>query len=208
MFCSGCGAELANQARFCERCGDRVEVDGFNPASARRSSGGVDPRLLGGVIAAVVVVATVVGLVVFGAFGRDEGETVAARHVSSPPAATPVPSPSPASTVASPDPETTARPRERPARARVDGTCGRGGVGGDCVLSVRARPSASSAELDRLAEGDALTVTCQVRGERVYSSARGASSTVWSRTTPRGYVANAYVDGPRLSHSKITLPRC
>jgi hypothetical protein len=143
-------------------------------------------------------------LVVGGAFD-DDGERTAARPISSPAAPTLTPSPSP--TVASPDPETTAEP-VRPARATVQGTCGRGGVGGDCVLSVRAQPSASAAELNRLSEGDSLTLTCQVRGERVYSSALGASSTVWSRTMPRGYVANVYVDGPRLSARRITLPRC
>jgi hypothetical protein len=206
MFCSSCGADLPNSARFCERCGHSVEPDASTPASAKRSFGGIDRRLIGGVVAAAVVAIAVAVLVLVGAFERDDAEKTSARPTASPTAPTPTPATPP--TVASPDLETTAQAPEQPARATVQGTCGRNGVGGDCVLSVRAQPSASAAELDRLGEGDSLTLTCQVRGERVYSSALGASSTVWSRTAPRGYVANVYVDGPRLSPRRITLPRC
>ena len=73
---------------------------------------------------------------------------------------------------------------------------------------MRAQPSTAAAELERLDEGDSLQLACQVHGDRVYSSALGDSSTVWSKTTRGGYVANVYVDGPRLSPRRITLERC
>lgn len=207
MFCSRCGARLPDSARFCERCGHRVEEDGLAPGPAGRSGSGVDRRLLASLIGAAAIGAVVVVLAVTGVLGNED-EPEIARSTPSPAAPAPSPSPSPASTVATPDPTETAEARTRTVRATVQGTCGRDGVGGDCVLSVRTRPAASSTEIRRLSEGDSLTLTCQVRGERVYSSALGASSTVWSKVAPRGYVANVYVSGPDLDPRRITLPRC
>ena len=73
---------------------------------------------------------------------------------------------------------------------------------------MRAQPDASARELRRLKEGDTLRLSCQTRGESVHSSVLGASSTVWSRTTSGGYVANVYVSGSGLDPRRITLPRC
>jgi hypothetical protein len=73
---------------------------------------------------------------------------------------------------------------------------------------VRAEPSSGANELDRLAEGDSLRLACQVRGESMYSSVLGESSTVWSRTTHGGYDSDAYVSASTLSPHRITLPRC
>jgi len=206
MFCSRCGVELPDSSRFCERCGHRVEADDSTPPSAIRSGSRIDRRVLAGVVGVAVIAGAIVLLVVVGAFDDDDEVATVERPQAS--SVAPAMTPTPVPTASSPVPEPTAEPRDQRARATVQGTCGRDGVGGDCRLSVRAQPSSSAAELDRLSEGDSLTLTCQVRGERVYSSALGASSTVWSRTTPRGYVSNAYVDGPGLSTRRITLPRC
>jgi hypothetical protein len=197
VFCSRCGSELPDSASFCERCGHRVELDA--PGTAQR--GGVDRRLIGGAVVLLVVVAVVAVLIVSGVFATGDSDETAARPTASP-AADASETPSPAATAAA----TAAKPQ--PARAKVQGTCGRNGVGGDCHLSVREEPSTSARELERLDEGDPLRLSCQVRGDRVYSSALGGSSSVWSRTAGDGYVANVYVAGPRLSPRRITLPRC
>jgi hypothetical protein len=224
MFCTRCGAEQPESARFCERCGHRLELDdptsvaaaAADPAppspspSPKRSK--PDRRLIGAAVALTLVAAVAAVLALTGAFGSGEGaDRVAA------PAATTAPPAAPATTTTQ-APETTpetattdtgaATPPAQPARATVKRTCGRNGVGGDCHLSVRARPSTAAREVKRLDEGDALRLSCQVRGDSVFSSALGGSSTVWSKTTDGGYVSNAYVAGPRLSARRVTLRSC
>jgi hypothetical protein len=44
-------------------------------------------------------------------------------------------------------------------------------------------------------EGATVLVVCQVRGERVSSSALGTSSDVWSRLESGGYVSSIFLDG-------------
>jgi hypothetical protein len=153
------------------------------------------------------IVAVVAVLIVSGVLDSGGSEKTAARPTASP-ASAPPDTPTPAATATATVTATGTASAPQPARARVQGTCGRNGVGGDCHLSVREQPASSAQELERLDEGDPLRLSCQVRGERVYSSALGSSSTVWSRTTSDGYVANVYVAGPRLSPRQITLPRC
>ncbi|HET6510107.1 MAG TPA: zinc-ribbon domain-containing protein [Baekduia sp.] len=213
MFCSRCGASTEPDATFCERCGERLA-----PAPAavvpRATTSSRPPRgvLVAGA-AALVVGAVVAALALTGAL--DGSDHPVARRVTVPPAATVGPS-QPAVTVATPTTATegeAAPPAEapaepRPARAVVARTCGKGGVGGDCHLSVRASPSPDADEVLRLDEGDTLRLSCQVRGEPVRSSALGATSTVWSRTTRGGYVSNVYIMGPSLKSRSITLRRC
>jgi hypothetical protein len=103
----------------------------------------------------------------------------------------------------------TEAPTEPPTvSATVARTCGKGGQGGDCRLSVRAEPSSDADEVERLSEGDPLELVCQVRGERVRSSALGGSTDVWSQTDGGGYVSNAYVQGSGISPTRLTLDRC
>jgi hypothetical protein len=202
MFCSRCGAELPHAARFCERCGHQVEFDA--PTAPEH---GVDRRVVAGGVALVVIVAVVAVLIISGVFENDDSEKTAARPPASPGTATSE-APTPAATESATATATETASAAQSARARVQGTCGRNGVGGDCHLSVREEPASSSRELERLNEGDPLRISCQVRGERVYSSALGGSSTVWSKTTSDGYVANVYLAGPRLNPRRLTLPRC
>jgi hypothetical protein len=223
VFCPRCGAPHEVDAAFCERCGERLASDGAAapappPALAIPAPSGGDrggPRraqlITGAVVAALAAVALV--LVLTGAFaGHPEaGFQDVARAPTAAPATVPTvpatiaPDPTP-TTETAPAPPKPAAPRS--VRATVARTCGRNGVGGDCQLSVRARPAAGAAELRRLDEGDALRLSCQVRGDAVHSSALGASTTVWSRTTSGGYVSNAYVTGPRIKAQAITLRRC
>jgi hypothetical protein len=162
--------------------------------------------LVAGAVALWVVAAAAAALVISGAFESDDADGTARSLTSPTPSTTTAPTPTvPAE---SPDPDVDAVTPPRPARAIVQGTCGRDGVGGDCVLSVRAQPSSASTELSRLDEGDSLRVSCQVRGEPIYSSALGDSCSVWSRTTRGGYVANVYLVGPRLRPREITLEPC
>jgi hypothetical protein len=209
VFCSRCGARLPESARFCERCGHAVEADvpsSVTATAARQGRRSVDRTLVAGAAALVVVAAVAAVLLITGAFDSDNGDRSAAGPITSAtPSATITPSPTVAET---PEPDTAAATPTKPARATVQGTCGRGGAGGDCMLSVRAQPSSASTELSRLSEGDSLRVTCQVHGDQVHSSALGDSSTVWSKTTRGGYVANVYLAGPRLRPGEITLERC
>jgi hypothetical protein len=165
------------------------------------------------VVTAVVAVTAVAGALVLtdtfsssGGRPHDVAHTTPATPRGIEPATTASPIPeSDGSTAIAPAPQPDA---PRSVRASVSRTCGRGGVGGDCHLSVRAQPASDAAELQRLDEGDPLRLSCQMRGERVHSSALGASSTVWSRTTHGGYVSNVYVTGLRLKARTITLRQC
>jgi zinc-ribbon domain len=203
MFCSRCGAEQPESARFCERCGHRHEV--VPPQRAGR-------WWIGGAVALALALAGAAVLAATGTFESDDAGNNRVETESAPAPST-VPDTAPDTTAerAEPSPETdteAAAGGEQPVRATVQRTCGPGGVGGDCVLSVRAEPTAASAEIDVLDEGDSLRLSCQVRGEPVYSSVLGDSSNVWSRTTQGGYVANVYVAGPGLSPGQITLAPC
>jgi hypothetical protein len=214
MFCPRCGAEHSESARFCERCGQSLDRDDATtiaaaPVPRRRPTR--DPRLIVAAAAAAVATLAVAAVALTGVVGSgDDAKRVAASATTSVPS-TGVTTAAPTTQApdTTPDTETNAEaPAAQPARATVKRTCGRNGVGGDCHLSVRASPSASARELKRLDEGDSLRLSCQVRGDRVFSSALGAASTVWSRTTDGGYVSNAYVAGPRVSARRMTLPRC
>lgn len=214
MFCPRCGAPTDPAAAFCERCGERLApapTAAADSTSAAAASSRVPRGLLVG--GAVVLVAGAVALVLAltGAFGGG-AEPVAGRVTVRAPA-TVAAAPPPAATVQTPTTATEPPPSPapetvRPARAVVARTCGKDGVGGDCRLSVRASPSPDAAELRRLEEGDAVRLSCQVRGAPVHSSALGATSTVWSRTTRGGYVSNVYIMGPSLKSRAITLRRC
>ena len=220
MFCPRCGTEQPESARFCERCGHRLESD--DPRDAADSAAlpsperaRPDPRLIGGAVALTLVVAAAAVLVLTGAFGSSDGSDTAAPSASTAAPSTTATSAPPATTTqaagTSPEAATdtdAATPTAQPARATVKRTCGRNGVGGDCRLSVRAHPSTAAPEVKRLDEGDSLRLSCQVHGDRVFSSALGGSSRVWSKTTDGGYVSNAYVAGPRLSARRITLREC
>jgi len=217
MFCPRCGAKTDPDAAFCESCGARLATEeapapAAPPTPPSRSPSGL--LVGGGVLLLAVVVVGVLALT--GVIG---GDREVARVELPPPARVTAPPamPAPATVETAPAPETTtgtepepgAEPEEpRSVAATVARTCGRGGVGGDCHLSVRASPSSDSAELRRLDEGDALALSCQRRGDPVRSSALGVTSTVWSRTTQGGYVTNVYVKGPGLKSRSITLRRC
>jgi predicted nucleic acid-binding Zn ribbon protein len=203
VFCPRCGAPTEPDATFCERCGERLVPSAPETTSWRRRPGGA---LIAGAVALVAGLVVAV-LALTGALGGAD-EPVARTTV---PAAT-VAAPEPAVTVPAPTTETetpaVVPETRRSARAVVARTCGKDGVGGDCHLSERTSPSPDATELRRLDEGDALRLSCQVLGEPVRSSALGATSTVWSRTTRGGYVSNAYVTGPSLKSRAITLRRC
>jgi hypothetical protein len=220
VFCSRCGAEQTESARFCERCGHRLEFD--DPGAATDSAAPApperakpDPRLIGGAVALTLVVAAGAVLVLTGTFSSSDGTDTAAAPVSTATRSTTATPAPPAITTQAPDtsPDAAtdtdaATQRVQPAGATVKRTCGRNGVGGDCHLSIRAQPATGAREVKRLDEGDSLRLSCQVHGARVFSSALGDSSTVWSKTTDGGYVSNAYVAGPRLSARRITLREC
>jgi hypothetical protein len=237
VFCPRCGTPHEPDAAFCERCGERLAGEqaatpdaapspippppaagtsspppfAAPPPAGGDASGRRTWLLAGGVVVVLVAVAAILALT--GVFSGDDehASSVLARTLTRPaPAAVPttpavttetVPDAAPATTTLKP-----AVPRA--VSATVARTCGRDGVGGDCHLSVRTQPASGATELDRLDEGDTLRLSCQVRGESVRSSALGASSTVWSRTTSGGYVSNVYVKGPRLKSQTITLRRC
>jgi hypothetical protein len=178
------------------------------PPPARHE--GLDRRWLGAGIAALLVAAVVVVvLLVTGVFGSGKKAQPVARRVAAPTAAAPTATSTPVPATATPTRTRTptATAAARAVAATVKRTCGVNGSG-DCRLSVRAQPNASSAELRRLKEGDTLKLACQTRGESVHSSVLGASSTVWSKTTRGGYVANVYVSGSGLDPRRITLARC
>jgi hypothetical protein len=214
VFCPRCGAASAPEAAFCEHCGERLTAEEPSPPppSPPPTRRGRRGWWIGGVVVLVAIVVGVLGLA--GVFGSDDTVTV-----QRPVVARPVPAPAtvtapPAETETATVPTTPTVPTVTPARKRrvvaatVARTCGAGGVGGDCRLSIRSTPSSSATELDRLQEGDALRLTCQVEGDEVTSSALGASSTVWSKTTSGGYVTNVYVKGPGLKPTRRTLPAC
>lgn len=82
-------------------------------------------------------------------------------------------------------------PAARPAsakssvQARVSGT-------GTSGLRVRARPTTMSEQLGTLAEGELVTIACQIKGETINGN------DVWNRLDEEGgYISDAYVDGPR-----------
>lgn len=216
MFCPHCGAKTDPDAAFCESCGARLTPEESAPAPAALpapSPGSPRGLLVGGGVLLVAIV--VVGvLVLTGVVGGDDEvarvEGPARATVTAPPAV-------PEAVTVETEPEVTTEtetapdvePEEpRSVAATVARTCGRGGVGGDCHLTVRASPTTGSAELRRLDEGDALRLSCQRRGDPVRSSVLGVTSTVWSRTTQGGYVTNVYVKGPGLKSRSITLRRC
>lgn len=174
---------------------------------------GLDRRWVGAGIAAALVVGIVVVLLVAGVFSSDKQPQPAAQRAAAAaptlvaPAATSTPTPATLSATQTATAAATATATAQVVSATVKRTCGVNGSG-DCHLSVRAQPNASAAELRRLKEGDTLKLSCQTTGESVHSSALGASSTVWSKTTRGGYVANVYVSGPGLDPQRITLTRC
>ncbi|WP_445148873.1 zinc ribbon domain-containing protein [Baekduia sp. Peel2402] len=215
MFCPHCGAKTEPDAAFCEACGTRL-TEGTAPAAPPTPPSGSPSGLLvgGGVL---LVAAVVVGVLALTGVIGGHAEVARVELPARPTVTAPPPMPAPATVETVPEPETTtetepepdAEPEEpRSVAATVARTCGRGGVGGDCHLSVRASPSSDSAELRRLDEGDALRLSCQLRGDPVRSSALGVTSSVWSRTTQGGYVTNVYVKGPGLKSRSITLRRC
>lgn len=70
-------------------------------------------------------------------------------------------------------------------RARVSGT-------GASGLRVRERPTSASAQVGTLAEGTEILLDCQIEGESI------EGNSVWDHVAAEdGYVADAYVDGPR-----------
>jgi hypothetical protein len=208
VFCPRCGTPHERDAAFCEQCGERLAVEAV-PAAA-----GAGPRpllLVAGVLAVAAVVAGVLALA--GVFSDGDRAVSRVALPAARPAVTAEPAPIPQEDELDPPAATTTAPAPEPAPGRsvpatVARTCGRGGVGGDCHLSVRARPSSDAGELERHDEGDALRLSCQVRGDAVQSSALGVSSTVWSRTVRGGYVSNVYVKGPGLKAQVVTLRRC
>ncbi len=113
---------------------------------------------------------------------------------------TPVPSPPPPP---SPPPRTTepAPPSYQPVAVTVVHSCGATGRG-DCYVSERVRPSTSSREIARHAEGATLSVVCQVNGTFHRPSATGRGTRIWSRTTNGGYVATGFLDG--VNQSSVT----
>lgn len=82
-------------------------------------------------------------------------------------------------------------------------TCGSTGKG-DCFLIERAQPTGTSAEVKRWPDKSTLSVLCQVQGQSVTSSVLNRSSTLWSRTTTGGYVANIFLDG--IDAFTLTVP--
>jgi zinc-ribbon domain len=220
VFCPRCGAASAPEATFCEHCGERLAAEAAPtpvaaPAPAPPSSGGRRGWWIGGGV--VVLLAVVAGvLALTGVLGKDDNKPVA-RHLTVASVPAPAPETAPAATTppAATAPATTPTvPTVSPARSRrvvvatVARTCGAGGVGGDCHLSIRSQPSSDGSELQRLDEGDTVRLTCQVQGDAVTSSALGAASTVWSKTPHGGYVSNVYVKGPGLKPTRRTLPAC
>jgi hypothetical protein len=168
------------------------------PGPRRRGGGPTAARGIA-VAAAVLAVAVAAGAFVLINEGGDDG---GARSGPSADAAS-------ADTVAEPDgPAEAATTRERRAvTATVARTCGSTGDG-DCFLSVHGRPTADSAELDRLDEGTRVRLECQRIGGRTSSSVLGGSSYVWSRMVDGGYVASVFLEGAGLDPFQRTLPRC
>ena len=68
---------------------------------------------------------------------------------------------------------------------RVSGV-GKGGV------AVRSAPGVAAAAIARKAEGVALQISCQVKGEIVRDAKLGRASALWDRLVAGGYVANVY----------------
>lgn len=119
------------------------------------------------------------------------------------PSATPSrPSATPSrSTPASPPPTTTTP--KPPITVTVARTCGSTGKG-DCFLTERTQPTGDSPAVKQWPEKATLTVVCQVQGQSVSSSVLNRASTVWSRTSTGGYVANIFLDG--VDAFAITTP--
>ena len=68
---------------------------------------------------------------------------------------------------------------------RVNGA-GQGGV------AVRSAPGVAATAIARKAEGVALRISCQVKGEVVRDAKLGRASALWDKLVTGGYVANAY----------------
>lgn len=76
---------------------------------------------------------------------------------------------------------------------RVSGT-------GASGLRVRERPTTASAQIGTLAEGEVVTITCQIAGETIDGNA------LWDYVAAEGgYVADAFID---LDGDAKSLPRC
>jgi hypothetical protein len=88
---------------------------------------------------------------------------------------------------------------------KVVRTCGSSG-NGDCFLSIRSHPNSDFDEVGRLNEGDAVSVVCQISGERVTSSILGSPTYVWLRLPDGNYVTAAFVDAPGWDIFEITSP--
>ncbi|MBS2016883.1 MAG: SH3 domain-containing protein [Deltaproteobacteria bacterium] len=76
-------------------------------------------------------------------------------------------------------------PPSTSVKAKVTGTGGSG-------LRVRQKPTTSSTQLGTLAEGETVTIACQIQGETINGN------DVWNLLDEEGgYVSDAYLDGPR-----------
>jgi len=63
-------------------------------------------------------------------------------------------------------------------------------TGGDS-LTIRSGPSTGDSAVGSLADGSAVTISCQTDGESV-TGTYGTTST-WDKVTSSGYVSDAYV---------------
>lgn len=86
---------------------------------------------------------------------------------------------------------------------RVVRTCGAAGAG-DCVVTVRDRPSPDAEPIQDLPEGSRFTVVCQLQGSSVKATELKRPTSVWSRTQRGGYVSNAYLEG--IDVFRVTTP--
>ena len=128
------------------------------------------------------------------------GTSASATRSSQAPATTAAPSTS----APPPPPPTTVPPTTvKVFSVTVARTCGASGKG-DCFLTERTQATGTSTAVKQWPEKSTLTVVCQVQGQSVSSTVLNRSSTVWSRTTTGGYVANIFLDG--IDAFGITVP--
>lgn len=80
---------------------------------------------------------------------------------------------------------TTRRPSTATTSFRVSGAGQRG-------VAVRSAPGVAATAIGRKAEGVALRISCQVKGEVVRDAKLGRASALWDKLVTGGYVANVY----------------
>jgi len=75
--------------------------------------------------------------------------------------------------------------------------------GGD--LTIRKRPTTKSDPVGSLSDRAVIVITCQTRGEKVYSPVFDYETRIWDSLGPKQYVSDGYV---YTDSSKRIAPRC